>query len=103
TSRSAFAIARSPPFTATYMSILRPHRARQHRNSLGRGEHEVDAAGIEGAVLAPLQPEFRSHAVHDERGRCRDTGAAEASRLAVQKAGHLDDHGRRVLRPLRIA
>src|SRR5258708_34811148 len=91
TRRSALAMARSPPFTATYISDLHAHRARQHGDRLGGREHDVDAAGIKRGVPAPLLPEAGGDSVDAERGLAGNARPAEANALAVGEARHLDD------------
>src|SRR5215475_926098 len=77
-SRCAFSIARSPPFAATYMSVLHDaQRARESGDRVVRCQDEINALGKQGAIAGKSV----AHIARQGRGtQCRPVPYAGAGK-----------------------
>src|SRR5262249_20680924 len=79
----AASMACSPPFTATYTSVvLHPHGPGQRGEAAATGEQQVHAAREPRRVVAYEIPETRRRAAHLEPCRVRDAGTSESGACA---------------------
>src|SRR5688500_8119029 len=86
-----WAMAVSPPLTATYMSALHGNAARQDAELGASGEDDVDAAGKQAVVGGPVLPEIVDETRNGDSRSAVDAGATPLPRRPNPEVGHVDD------------
>src|SRR5262245_53548358 len=86
-SACAFSIARSPPFTATYMSVAPvedAHRARDGSDGVAARQQKVDAARKQPAIGGKPIGKIRRQRRRTEGLHRRDAGTGQRQPVAVE-------------------
>src|SRR4029434_6286898 len=86
-----WAMAVSPPLTATYISDLHGDAARQGAELGAGGEDDVDTAGKQAVVGGPVLPEIVGQAGDGDGRSAVDARAMALPLRPAREAGHFDD------------
>src|SRR5262245_52291461 len=90
-----WAMAVSPPLTATYMSDLHGDAARQGAELGAGGEDNVDTAGKQAVVGGPVLPEIVGEAGNSDSCAAVDAGATPLPSRSAPEVSHFHDQGGR--------